>query len=452
YQSDGQLDPTFNGSGKLFINSNPDNYPTGNRRVMIQPDGKIVVPASYADTLQSYLLIYRFLEDGSPDNTFDGDGKVETPLGKYYFNPSACVLQPDGKILVGGYIGGKNDSYDQFFIARYSTDGKLDKSFDGDGIVTTTVGEDYTHINALIIQPDGKIVAAGGATFNGHETLTLARYSSTGALDHSFSGDGITTAVFDEGESRGMGCALLPNGKIICGGYVRLTSTALHGFAAACFNSDGTLDNTFNGDGKNTYLVSGHSDGAWDVALQPDGKILLGGYAHSDVQGSDMAIVRINGNGIPDNTFSDDGVAIYEDGPDFSSNINGMTLQPDGKVVTTGFHRISGINSIVVARMITGLTTSTAEPFQRVKELSVFPNPVHDQFEINYSLDQKQSFSINLYDVQGRLIQSMCPLTEHDPGPHHDDLRIDSQCPAGNYYLTLSSGQGSQSIKIVLDR
>ncbi|HXR80555.1 MAG TPA: hypothetical protein VN763_06540, partial [Saprospiraceae bacterium] len=191
YQADGQLDNSFNGNGKIII---PPPYGLAScRKVIVQPDQKIVMVVASRDTADVQLGMYRFLENGVPDNTFDSDGEVHTSWGAKYLSATALTLQPDGKILVGGYIGLDNDSIDQFYVARYLTNGMPDHSFDGDGIVITTVGENYTHLNEILVQPDGKIIAVGQGYFNGSDDYAVVRYNEDGSLDPSFSDDGIAS-------------------------------------------------------------------------------------------------------------------------------------------------------------------------------------------------------------------------------------------------------------------
>lgn len=115
-------------------------------------------------------------------------------------------------------------------------------------------------------------------------------------------------------------------------------------------------DNSFDTDGVVTTSLGSRYLSVDAMALQEDRKILLGGYAHSNIPGgADMTLVRLNENGIPDFTFDDDGIAIYEDDLATSSEIQEMILRPDGKIVGTGLVRVDGINSIRVARFISGL-------------------------------------------------------------------------------------------------
>jgi len=448
YLEDGTLDNSFNGSGKLIITV-PDAY-SYSYAVTVQPDGKIIVVVIGSELQEENLNVFRFLSDGSPDINFDGDGRAITAVGAKYMGATAVTLQNDGKILVGGYVGFDQDTFDSFFITRYLPNGSPDQSFDGDGVVITRVGNAYTYVNSLMIQPDGKILASGYASFNGYNAFTVARYLNNGILDHSFSGDGIAIAEFGDGEDEGTGAALQPDGKIIMGGYAHSEVTGAISFAAARFNPDGTLDNNFSGDGMTIIDVTPYANQPRNMLLQPDGKIVLGGYANISLSGgSDMALVRLNENGIPDFTFDGDGVAVFEDGPDLSGEVHDLTLQPDGKIVATGYLRNAGINAIAVARFITGLSVSTHDENQPVTNVALYPNPVTEQVIVKYELEKNDKIAVSLCDMQGRTLQQLMPSTERKVGEHVEQLKMDRSFVPGSYILKMEGRDWSKGMVII---
>lgn len=450
YRSDGSLDTHFNGSGKIVISS--DSTDSNSWAMAIQPDGKVVLAAVLYNDATSWIGVYRFLADGSPDITFDKDGFVFTSLGAEYLGLNSIALQPDGKILVGGYVGHANENFDRFYVARYLPDGDLDNSFDEDGIAITAVGESYTNIRSLLIQPDGKIIAAGYGVFNTYYAFTAVRYNSNGSVDHSFGGEGIAVASFGDADARCMSAALQPDGKIILGGFALNALSGFTEFAAARLTMTGNLDNTFHEDGLVNISVSGKADQARTLLLQPDGKIWLGGYAHSNINGgSDMAMVRLHSNGIPDDSFDGDGVKVYEDDLNTSSTINSMAFQPDGKIVGTGFVRREGLNSMRVMRMLSGLTVGNADAYIQDVKLSVYPNPIAMDVTLTYELQQPETISIRLCDVQGRVIEELLPRSERLRGQHAEQLAIENKVPSGNYFINIQVGHRIQSIQIAVE-
>ncbi len=209
--------------------------------VAVQADRKIVVVGGTG----SDFALARYNADGSLDSSFDGDGKLTTDLGGGGDGGADVAVQADGKIVVvGGSTGG-------FALARYNADGSLDPSFDGDGKRTTEFGGSGGTANGVALQPDGKIVAAG----HGGAGFALARYNTDGSLDSSFDGDGKQTTEFAGGAAAAV--ALQGDGKIVAVG--RAVGDGMD-FALSRYNADGSLDSSFDGDGKQITAIPWNSD------------------------------------------------------------------------------------------------------------------------------------------------------------------------------------------------
>jgi len=190
--------------------------------------------------------------------------------------------------------------------------GCLDETFGGTGVVLTdTTGgvaynNDWDQAQVPLLQPDGKIVAVGYSKNNGSTTgidFTLVRYNIDGSLDTTFGSGGIVHDAVTSADDRGEAAALQPDGKILVAGGEGGDGPMV----VARFNPDGTLDPTF-GAGGNLVLKSPSKRFGWtaySVALQADGKILLGTYRYA-------AVVRLNANGSMDSTFGNGGVVHLE--------------------------------------------------------------------------------------------------------------------------------------------
>ncbi len=449
YLPNGTLDNTFNGSGKLTATvADMEAYA---QALAIQPDGKIIAIGAVFNDTKSMIALFRFNANGSPDNSFDTDGIVTTDVGTTYQSLSALALQPDGKIIVGGYAGNANEPLDKFLVVRYKPNGMLDNSFDSDGIVITSVGDAYTDVNSVVVQPDGKIIAAGYAGMNGFEDFAAVRYNANGTLDPSFNGDGIVMASFTNGDDGASGAVLQPDGKIVLGGYSG-SGTSDPEFAVARLTASGYLDNTFHGDGMATAPVSSYADQARAIILQPDGKVVLGGYAHSNIPGgsSDFALVRFTTNGIPDLTFDGDGVAIFPASVS-SDFIYGLAMQPDGKIVASGnaINVNSGFQEIAVVRFFSGLTVGTNDTNAYANYISLYPNPIREQATLEYELATSEKVEVNLYDIQGRFIQNILPTAEKPVGKHSETLLFASDLPPGTYLLTIETKSGITAIEAI---
>ncbi len=336
-----QLDPTFDTDG---VNSLPlgDAGACG-RSVIVQNDGKILI-AGHSHHLGSAndLTLLRYLSDGTLDPTFSGDGiahivGVEDEIGL------DLEIQSDGKIVVGGYSGSLG--YSHFMIARFNSDGTLDNSFGGDGIVTTAIGTNDI-ARSLIIQTDGKYVLAGSTDTLADSDFALVRYNTDGSLDNTFGINGIVQTDLGSAEDVGKAIVLQSDGKFAVAG-VKSNGTYID-FAVVRYNSDGTLDNSFDSDGiVLTPTTSDWSDNL-TASIQPDGKILVGGNSGGWMYFGDFIIMRYNTNGSLDNTFDSDGIVTT----DFGGNevIYTLLIQPDNKIVAVGSTYVFTSVDFAVAR------------------------------------------------------------------------------------------------------
>ena len=245
---------------------------------------------------------------GDLDRAFDADGKVVTDVGGDDY-PSDVVVQRDGKIVVVGVSILPTGS--AFVITRYTASGALDRTFGDGGIVRPDFGG-FGWGMAVAIQPNGKIVAAGqGTRPGGNFDFVLARYNADGSLDASFDGDGRVFTDFGYNDGA-YGLAIQPDGKIIAVGNARSGSSRdANEFGVARYNPNGSLDGSFDGDGKVLTPFTPLTDSATDAVVQPDGKIVVGGYANFSFEpprNTQLALARYNANGSLDAGFDGDGM------------------------------------------------------------------------------------------------------------------------------------------------
>ena len=336
YSSEGTLDTSFSGDGRALVHFTWEwNSATG---VAIQADGKIVVVGWEAESRMSYrFALARLNSDGTLDATFGGDGKVTTRFTTAggWDKPSGVAIQADGKIVVVGTAGRT-----KFALARYNSDGTLDRTFGVNGKVRTDFTSGFDSATGVAIQADGKIVVVGqaGAYYNYRDTkFALARYNSDGTLDASFGGDGKAMTKFSLGFESATGVAIQADGKIVAVGTAGQNFD--NKFALARYNSDGTLDASFGGDGKVRTDFSAGWDGASGVAVQADGRIVAAGVAaaaagphHGDTK---FALARYNSNGTLDATFGGGGKVITDFTPR-EDEAFGVAIQADGRIVAAG--------------------------------------------------------------------------------------------------------------------
>jgi uncharacterized delta-60 repeat protein len=317
----GDLDPTFGLHG-LVTTSFGGSHDYG-RGVAIQTDGKTVVAGESYGPGDYDFAVARYNPDGSLDTAFSGDGKLTTDFGSPYDYAFGVAIQADGKIVVAGHSNG------DFAVARYNADGSLDTSLDGDGKLTTDFGSTSDGAYSVAIQADGKIVVAGSSYNSGSkDDFAVARYNTDGSLDTLFDGDGkLTTGFVSFSEDRADCVAIQADGKIVVAGHSRNGASGPRDFAVARYNTNGSLDTSFDSDGKLTTNF-GSSDYAYGVAIQADGKIVVAGMS-----GGDFAVARYEGIDIPVGDYDQNGTVDDGDWTFWKSHFgetSGLGLAADG--------------------------------------------------------------------------------------------------------------------------
>jgi len=342
YHPDGTLDASFGVGGR--VTTDFPGLAAVPSAVVIQPDGKILV-AGGAFPLFTFLgdfKIVRYNPDGSLDAGFGAGGIVTTSFpgqGSYAF---ALALQPDGKIVAAGTdfvdFSSEDSSDTDFALARYNPDGSPDAGFGAGGQVTTDFDGFNDDALAVLVQPDGRIVAVGSAKNPlDFYDFALARYQPDGRIDTSFGTRGkVRTDFGDQGFDRAESAVLQPDGRIVAAGFAIALQGAPENFAVARYTADGALDPSFSGDGLRQVSFGSCCQAAHSVLLQPDGKLVLVGFPDSESSDSDFTLARLNPDGTLDATFGRAGRVRTSFG-DLNGGANGAALQPDGRIVAVGF-------------------------------------------------------------------------------------------------------------------
>jgi uncharacterized delta-60 repeat protein len=269
----GDLDPTFDGDGKVTTRVSTNDFGFDDAKaVFVQPDGRIIAVGAS----DGRIALARYLTNGSLDPDFGTGGIVTTMLTQDdYFDVNGAALQPDGKIVVVGQVNIATPASVDLFAARYQTNGALDPSFGTGGIAQHNLGFDDS-ANAVKVQSDGRlVVAASGYDFNLNQSLFGAlRLLTNGALDTTFSGDGLAEAVFAGSDlAQPTALVLQPDGNIVVAGSASFGSS--NRVALARFQTNGTLDATFGSGGVVTTSLGATNASAADVALQSDGRVVV---------------------------------------------------------------------------------------------------------------------------------------------------------------------------------
>lgn len=192
--------------------------------MLLQPDGKIVVAGQTTNHTDVRFAMARYNADGSLDNSFGTGGKSAISLQSQFDIIKGIQRQPDGKIVAVGLSMGGHDR--SFAVARFTTDGQLDTGFGTNGFTLTDIVGNQAGANAVVLQPDGKIIAAGGAYTGERNQLVLVRYTTDGQLDSTFGTNGVIIRSSDHGASEeASAIAIQPDGKIVVVGVASIEMT-----------------------------------------------------------------------------------------------------------------------------------------------------------------------------------------------------------------------------------
>ncbi len=304
---------------------------------------KIVVAGlsslSSSQTSTQYFTIARFLTNGTLDLTF---GLYQTGKADYFIGSSTSVtLQSDGKIVAAGSNVVSMSSLTSpadFLIARYNKDGTRDTSLNSNGTVTMNTGS-YVRsvVNALALQSNDMIVVAGDGTNDGITYASIvARFTTTGALDTSFNATGVRTDTIGT-TSRAKVVKIQPDdGKIIVGGNYQ-DGSGPQSFYLSRFATDGTPDAAQFSSGTITASPGTNAVLA-DIEILPGGKILVAGTTTNIVTNADVFLMRFNADGTLDTTFggfgtNPPGTVFIDDGNNGVETATGLTIQQDGKII-----------------------------------------------------------------------------------------------------------------------
>lgn len=496
-QSDGMLDSTFSSDG--IVVSSIGSYGDYAYAIAIQDDGKIVVAGTSNDGDYDRIAVSRYLSNGDLDITFNSNG--------IYFYPDdsdceafAVAVQADGKILVGGYTQG--DGSTDFLLIRLTTSGILDSEFGSGGIFTYDYSSADDYINVIAIQPNGAILFAGGASVESTTYFALGRVTFTGELDPTFMSGNIQTTAVGLYNSEAYAIVIQSDGKIILGGGADQESD--WDFALVRYLTDGSIDQAYGENGIVYTDIEAQSEKIYALALQDDGQLIACGYTNNDSD-DDFVLIRYNVNGDVDYTFGDGGFVVsdfygYDEVP-FSVNIqsdskiiaSGFTyngeiyqyalirysndgeidttfgdvgfvttsinddddaiyasaLQADGKLVVAGGSYMSADFDFSLARYNTEFGAGMETLSSAQIDATLSPNPSKDFTRISYNLNESGKVTIQVYDIQGRLVKTVVSGQYQQAGKHELLIPTFPDLNPGSYLVKIQSEKGSNSMKLI---
>lgn len=516
WAQDGTPDSTFGSYGYVITDFNTSfSFQEGITSSVIQADGKIVVVGSQRnnDANSSNILIARYKTNGTLDSSFDSDGYVITSFSTGNSEANEVSVQPDGKIVVSGRLtyvpADANNPFCSVFL-RYNSDGSIDSSFATNGVfyydspnyfwfslthvssndggiifsfgyaemfginsyvkvvkLTNTgvydnsfgtngvdslalVSGQVISIYDIILQADNKIVLGGSYVpdvVDYSENFFVCRYNQNGTLDSGFGNGGIVASSLSNRPHHIVSLDISPDGKIIAGGTELYNWDDVSGYyAVARYNSDGSLDSTFNLDGYVTTLVNATDDVAYakTVKVQEDSKILLAGSRFL-VDEHYMDIIRYNYDGSLDYTFGNNGNLIQALEIFHSGQHDAINLQTDNKIILVG--RVYDSNyayDFAIARFNNNESSSPQVGIfeNNLSNVKVVPNPSNGRFEINFGQNLSH-IEMRLVDLKGKEVLKK----ESDFGK---SIEINESLLKGFYFIHLNANEGNFYQKIII--
>ena len=287
YEADGTLDATFGTGGVVVTTIGPGTGVT--RKVLVQPDGKIVVIGEARIAGNAMFALARFDADGSADGAFGTAGEVLTDLVASSDFALDGLLQPDGRIVASGQAFGPGGGLK---LVRYESDGTLDATF---GIAGVASLPSFAFAPAVDLQSDGKLVVAGQFNDGSGYDFLLARFDANGVLDAGFGAAGIVITPVGSQDDYIFDVAVQPSGRIVAAGQI-VTGFSTSSYGLVRYLADGTLDAGFGSGGITTTpfgpFISAMPD---ELLLQPDQRLVLVG-SKTNFSPRDFTHTRYFGN------------------------------------------------------------------------------------------------------------------------------------------------------------
>ena len=445
YNDNGTLDNSFASDGKTTTDIKGGGATDYGNSIAIQPDNKIVVAGwtfGYNAPYDDYAVV-RYNANGTLDNTFGSSGIVTTNIGNTD-KGQAVVIQNDGKIVVAGYTY-SGDTYD-FSVVRYDTNGVLDNTFNSNGKVITDIASDRDYGMGLAIQHDNKIIVVGAAKDNLENKLAIVRYNIDGSLDTSFDSDGkVTTSIGIGLTGNSASVIVQPDNKIAVACTYWGNNGEYMKIAVVRYNSDGSLDNDWNSNGITFTSISEYDDEAYSIKLQNDGKILVGGYSSSSL-GHDFALIRYNDNGTLDSNFDTDGIVTTHLTTEWGyDDAFGMALKSD-KIILCGRSDNGDNYDFAVTQYNNDGTVQVKSLVTQNMQFGLFqnyPNPFNPSTTIQFALPKAGMVNLKVYNILG---EEVATLINKEMKAGLQSIKFDaSRLSSGLYFYKISAGTSTSS-------
>jgi uncharacterized delta-60 repeat protein len=339
----GVLDASFDGDGKqtiAFGSLSDQAY-----GVALDSQDRIVVAGTTSNGAADDFAVARLTVAGTPDSSFDGDGRQTIAFGTSDDGANGVAVDSLDRVVVAGYT--YSGAFQDFAVARLTTTGVLDSSFDGDGKQTIAFGTSDDYGTAVAVDSLNRVVITGD-TYNGSTTdFAVARLTAGGALDSGFDGDGKQTIAFGAPDDSALGAAVDSLDRVVVAGYTGNGSN--NDLAVARLTVAGALDGSFDGDGKQTVDFGASADVAASVAIDSADRVVPAGYTNSGPS-FDIALCRLTVAGALDGSFDGDGKLVFGLNARSQAIGNSVALDSLGRTVVAGSASNGTIQEFAVAR------------------------------------------------------------------------------------------------------
>ncbi|OWY20744.1 T9SS C-terminal target domain-containing protein [Sphingobacteriales bacterium UPWRP_1] len=445
--TNGTPDMSFGTNGVFAYAGSGETY---GYALALTADGKIIVGGIYFNVETDYtadMLLIRLDQSGNLDPDFGTNGVVIAPLSPFDDYLQALAIQPDGKIVVSGTVAETVgfELRNAPSIIRFLENGQLDTGFGTNGVVKFTPEAIDNELTSCIVQPDGKIVASGHfeAPFIGFSNfdILVVRVNENGTPDTTFGTNGKVITPVNGGVDDAFGMDTDNQGNIYVAGFTTLPVTLELDMVLLKYLSDGQLDPDFGNAGLVTFNAQPY-DVANDLIIQPDGKILLAGsIGGSFLDPKSFALWRYLPNGSPDLTFGTTGHITTDVVANSMHEFNTVALQDNGSIVAAGKVYSGTNNDMIVARYINDLNTGIASVSPTANYL-VYPNPSSGSLTLNLTRFQAyEKVVFTVYNLQGSIVAQQTITTQTSQS-------ISLDLPAGAYVYTFTAGNFTNTGKL----
>ena len=443
YNTDGTLDNTFDGDGRLVLNYAISDIDLA-YKVVVQKDGKILI-GGYKILSGQDIIVARLNSDGTNDKNFNKGEHLTLSFGANEVLYDMLV-DANGKILLTGFTSaGGGFAGTKPYVVRLNSDGSVDNTFGTSGVAALYVS-DYNDIATWMQQStSGKIAITGYSGNALDKDFYVAQLNSNGTIDTKFG----TNGYFIKDFANDNGTRLIYQGdKIVACGTSDKNGT--NDFVVYRLNTNGTIDNTFGTSGYTFIPIGTGSDQCFTILEQIDGKIVLAGFGANSSGVAQIAIARISKDGKLDASFASGGKALIPTG-------TGTTIVSAGAIDKSGAILLSGRTQVgspanydfLLAKIVSGVNVGIID-FEKISnQILISPVPFETTVNIEYTLTKNEILSFDLYDVQGKLVQNLANKLPKSEGKHKETFDVSNELSHGVYILSINNGSTKQNIKII---